>query len=66
MTHISNSDLLASKLIMKSQCVICFVVLSNEASEPAKLQRHLKTTHPNLSDRLPEFIIGKSESLKKI
>ena len=30
----------------RPQCVICSVVLSNGAMNPAKLQRHLQTVHP--------------------
>ncbi|KAK9703058.1 hypothetical protein QE152_g29574 [Popillia japonica] len=40
--------------------------LSNEALKPAKLERHLKTVHSNLSDRPPEFFAGKLENLKKM
>ena len=50
----------------RPQCVICAVVLSNDALKPAKLERHLKTVHPNLSDRSPEFFSGKLENLKEM
>ena len=51
---------------IRPQCVICAAVLSNEALKPAKLERHLKTVHSNLSDRPPEFFAGKLENLKKM
>lgn len=50
----------------RPQCVICSTVLSNDALKPAKLERHLKTVHPKLSDRPPAFFMGKSENLKKM
>ena len=51
---------------IRPQCVICAAVLSNEALKPAKLQRHLKTNHVNISDRPPEFFAGKLGNLKKM
>ncbi|KAK9685628.1 hypothetical protein QE152_g37889 [Popillia japonica] len=51
---------------IRPQCVICAAILSNEALKPAKLERHLKTVHSNLSDRPPEFFAGKLENLKKM
>lgn len=51
---------------IRSQYVICAAVLSNDALKPPKLERHLKSVHPKLSDRPPEFFIGKSENLKKM
>ncbi|XP_050065774.1 protein ZBED8-like [Aphis gossypii] len=51
---------------IRPQCVICATVLSNDALKPAKLERHLKSIHPTLSDRPPEFFMGKSENLKKM
>lgn len=51
---------------VRPQCVICATVLSNEALKPTKLERHLKTAHPNLSDRPTEFFTGKLENLKKM
>ncbi|XP_045470679.1 zinc finger BED domain-containing protein 5-like [Harmonia axyridis] len=51
---------------IKSQCVICATVLSNEALKPAKLKRHLETVHPSLSDRPLEFSERKLENLKKM
>ncbi|KAK5644150.1 hypothetical protein RI129_007995 [Pyrocoelia pectoralis] len=47
---------------IRPQCVICAAVLSNEALKPAKLARHLKTNHGNVSDRPPEFFAGKLET----
>lgn len=51
---------------IRPQCLICAAVLSSEALKPAKLERHLKTVHSNLSDRPPEFFAGKLENLKKM
>nr|CAD7405088.1 unnamed protein product [Timema poppensis] len=51
---------------VRPQCVICTMVLINEALKPAKLERHLKTVHHNLSDQLTENIAGKLENLKKM
>src|SRR5215469_10662173 len=51
---------------VRPQCVICTAVLSNDALKPAKLQRHLNSVHPNLSDRPPEYFSGKLENLKKM
>ncbi|XP_050522898.1 protein FAM200B-like [Daktulosphaira vitifoliae] len=51
---------------IRSQCVICTVVLSNDALKQAKLQRHLHKVHPTLKDRPPEFFERKCKSLKKM
>src|SRR5215469_5564523 len=51
---------------VRPQCVICTAVLSNDALKPAKLQCHLNSVHPNLSDRPPEYFSGKLENLKKM
>lgn len=42
---------------IRPQCVICTAVLSNDALKPAKLERHLKTVHPNFSDRPTKRIL---------
>ena len=36
---------------IKPQCVICAIVLANDALKPAKLKRHLETVHPHFSDQ---------------
>jgi hypothetical protein len=46
--------------------MIYTTVLSNYALEPAKLGRHLKTVHPNFSNRSREFFEGERENYKKI
>ncbi|XP_025198500.1 protein ZBED8-like [Melanaphis sacchari] len=51
---------------IRPQCVICTVVLSNNALKLAKLLRHLHTIHPTLKDQPPEFFEGKCKSLKKM
>lgn len=50
----------------RPQCVICTTVLANDALKPAKLERHLKTVHPNYCDRPREFFEGKLINLKKM
>lgn len=51
---------------VKPQCVTYAVVLSNEALKPAKLERHLKTMHPTISDKSAEYFQGKVMNLKKM
>ncbi|VVC24189.1 Hypothetical protein CINCED_3A016146 [Cinara cedri] len=48
------TDITVNKEV-RPQCVIFTTVLSNDALKPAKLERHLKTVHPNFSDRSREF-----------
>lgn len=50
----------------RPQCVICAIVLANDALKPAKLERHLKTVHPNICDHPPEFFEDKLINLKKM
>lgn len=50
----------------RPQCVLCAVVLSNEALKPNKLERHMKTVHPKFCDRPREFFEGKLANLKKM
>lgn len=50
----------------RPQCVKYSNVLSNDALKATKLERHLKTVHPKLSDRPPAFFTGKLENLKKM
>lgn len=50
----------------RPQCVICTTVLANDALKPSKLERHLKTVHPNHCDRPREFFEGKLINLKKM
>ena len=47
-----------TKREIRPQCVICAAVLSYDALKPVKLERHLKSVHPKLSDRPPEFCHG--------
>lgn len=51
---------------VRPQCVICSVVLSNEALRPNKLGRHLKTVHPQYSSKPQEFFRCKKENFKKM
>lgn len=50
----------------RPQCVLCTTVLANDALKPAKMERHLKTVHPNFCDRPREFFEGKLTNLKKM
>jgi len=49
--------------VQKPQCVICHVVLSNDALRPSRLERHLTTAHPMLKGKLKEFFVAKKYSL---
>jgi hypothetical protein len=51
---------------LRYQCVICTIVLSNDALIPAKLQRHLHTVHLALKNRSPKFFEEKCKNLKKM
>jgi len=59
------TDITVNKEV-RPQCVICTTVLRNDALKPAKLERHLKTVHPNFSDRSREFFESKKENFKKM
>ncbi|XP_060845847.1 SCAN domain-containing protein 3-like [Rhopalosiphum padi] len=52
--------------IQMPQCVICHVVLSNDALRPSRLERHLTTAHPMLKEKPKEFFVAKKNSLNKI
>uniref|UniRef100_UPI00358FE70F protein FAM200C-like n=1 Tax=Myxine glutinosa TaxID=7769 RepID=UPI00358FE70F len=47
------------------QCVICYKTLSNDAMRPTRLERHLRTTHPELADKSQAFFVAKREALKR-
>ncbi|XP_066978797.1 protein FAM200C-like [Macrobrachium rosenbergii] len=47
------------------QCVICFKTLSNDGMRPSRLEHHLKTTHPALTDKPRAFFETKKHSLKQ-
>ena len=36
-------------------CVVCYRVLSNELLRPCKLNHHLNTSHPKLTERNIEY-----------
>lgn len=63
---ISNFTSIEINWEVRPQSVICATVLNNDALKPAKLERHLKTVHPNFSNKSPKFFAGKLENLKKI
>lgn len=48
------------------QCVICHKVLSNDAMRPVRLQRHLKTVHPELQNKSRDFFLNKTAALKRM
>ncbi|XP_025424433.1 zinc finger BED domain-containing protein 5-like [Sipha flava] len=52
--------------VQKPQCVICHIVLSNDALRPSRLERHLTTAHPMLKGKPKEFFVAKKNSLSKI
>lgn len=39
------------------QCVICHLVLSNDAMRPGRLERHLNTNHAALKDKPTDFFV---------
>ncbi|XP_060882058.1 zinc finger BED domain-containing protein 5-like [Metopolophium dirhodum] len=52
--------------VQKPQCVICHVVLSNDALRPSRLERHLTTAHPMLKGKPKEFFVAKNNSSSKM
>ncbi|XP_022160577.1 zinc finger BED domain-containing protein 5-like [Myzus persicae] len=52
--------------IQMPQCVICHVVLSNDALRTRQLERHLTTAHPMLKEKPKEFFVAKKNSLNKM
>lgn len=48
------------------QCVICYIVLSNDAMRPRRLERHLITNHPSLRDKPIDFFHAKINSIKRM
>lgn len=50
--------------ITKPQCVICGLVLSNEAMKPNKLLRHLNSKHEQYKNKTQDFFIRKKDELK--
>jgi len=46
--------------------MVCTTALSNDALNPAKLERHLKTVYPNFRDGSQNIFEGKKENFKKI
>ena len=49
----------------KSQCVLCYAVLSNEAMKPSKLKRHLQQKHPEHMEKDLTFFQRQKLSLKR-
>lgn len=45
------------------QCVICFETLANESMKPSKLDRHLKTKHPECVNKSITFFQSKKRDL---
>ncbi|XP_042217350.1 SCAN domain-containing protein 3-like [Homarus americanus] len=48
------------------QCVMCYKTRSNDGMRPFRLERHLRTTHPVLADKLKAFFETKRHSLKQV
>lgn len=48
------------------QCVICHVVLSNDAMRPGRLERHLTTNHSTMKDKPTSFFVAKKDGLKRM
>jgi zinc finger BED domain-containing protein 5/7/8/9 len=48
------------------QCVICHIVLSNDAMRPGRLELHLITNHPSLKDKPIDFFHAKINSVKRM
>lgn len=48
------------------QCVICHLVLSNDAMRPGRLERHLNTNHAALKDKPTDFFVSKKSCLKRM
>lgn len=41
--------------VINPQCVICHVVLSNDALRPSRMERNLTTAHPILKEKSKKF-----------
>ncbi|KAK2845986.1 hypothetical protein Q7C36_010840 [Tachysurus vachellii] len=50
--------------IQHPQCVVCYEVLAHES--PVKMQRHLNTKHPGLTDKPTEFSAERREKEKEL
>ncbi|KRY07880.1 SCAN domain-containing protein 3 [Trichinella patagoniensis] len=48
------------------QCVVCLDTLSNDATRPTRLQRHLHHRHPELSKIPVEYFCAKRDSLSQM
>ena len=48
----------------KAQCVECAQILSNEAFNPSKLQRHLESKHPEVKDKHKEYFERKKRDFR--
>jgi hypothetical protein len=48
----------------KLQCVICAVVLANEAMKPSRFLRHLNTKHSELVSKPTDLFMRKRDTLK--
>ena len=50
-------------VIEKSQCVICFKVLTQESMKPNKLKQHFESRHDKLAGKSADYFRQKSEFL---
>ncbi|CAM2114434.1 unnamed protein product [Caretta caretta] len=48
------------------QCVVCHVVLNNDALRPSRLERHLTKNHSALKDKPKEFFAAKLQNVKRM
>lgn len=48
------------------QCVVCHLVLSNDAMRPARLERHLTTNHVALKDKPKDYFVAKLNTFKRM
>uniref|UniRef100_A0A8C1YEQ7 Uncharacterized protein n=1 Tax=Cyprinus carpio TaxID=7962 RepID=A0A8C1YEQ7_CYPCA len=50
--------------VQHPQCVVCSEVLAHESLKPVKMQRHLNTKHPSLTDKPTDFFRRKEKELQ--
>ena len=58
-----GSTKLLDKGVEKPQCVICYVVLNQEALKSSRLNGHLLSKHPYLKNKYIEFFERKEKIL---